>query len=196
MIFRFQKQLLFVLGFFLLLWIALALMVYLPFWYSFNYSFQDTYSELGKEATKIYTSDLILYFLHFDSLDENAWSTKEKVHYADVRSLYDIAFVLALCSVVCLFVFWRRDFVLENLKYLPLVFLSLLLLLPVFSWFWIQVFHPLLFGHNESWIFGSDEISYFLFDLESGSFFLRSFLFLALFPAFLSWAWRKILLRT
>lgn len=113
--------------------------------------------------------DLIGYFLHLSPLDILVWSEKEILHYVDVREIYDYLTVLFLFCFGFLGVrVWKFKLkinrlsidVVKSLKWI--VFLPILVL-PFFSFFWNNIFHPLFFS-NDLWLMDPTDLSFYLFN--------------------------------
>ncbi len=113
-----------------------------------------------------YSVDLIGYFLHLSPLDVSVWSAKEILHYVDVRNILDkFYFVGFLCAMFILINYKKISF--RNLvcvkKYLKYIILFPLVVLPFFSYFWNNIFHPIFFS-NDLWLMVPSDLSYLIFN--------------------------------
>ncbi|NIO81239.1 MAG: hypothetical protein GTN53_09740 [Candidatus Aminicenantes bacterium] len=159
--------------FYLTLYIPLAFMTYFPVWYTFNCHLHPNFNIIGLEKANQYIHELTGFFMHKDNLT-SGWTYKEKLHLAEVRNLLDI---MALIAFFCLILF----IVTFNRKKLPgialfnlIIIFSLLILLPFFNFFWVKIFHPLLFKNNFWRNYPLDRSFYIM----PGVFFKHSMIFL------------------
>lgn len=133
--------------FYLTLYFPIASMSYCPQWYTLNCKFHKRCNYIGYSNALKYIDELTDFFLHKNSL-QTGWTEKEKLHLEEVRTILDIlAIVAGLCTALFIFTFNRSKpatFSIINL----LIILCLLLLIPFFKTFWINIFHPLLFDNN------------------------------------------------
>lgn len=160
-------------------YIPLSIMIYSPVFYEHNYQNQNTYQILTKEFSQNQTNNLINYFLNKEELNQN-WSNNEKIHYKDVKQIYFILQYLFLFSLILYFLLFKIKYV-KIATYSNLILnTALITILPIFSIFWDKYFHQALFSNN-AWLISSNEISYYLFSLETYSFFINSFIFLISF---------------
>jgi len=166
---------------FLTLYIPLSFTIYSNFWYEFNYNNQDTYNQIEKNKTINSTNNLINFFKHKEDLNFN-WNEKEKLHMYEVRNIYDILFFIGIISIISLSKLFNfkliRKFSKINLYYN----LFLILLIPIFQFFWNKIFHLILFN-NDLWIINSNDISYYLFPIN---FFINSLIFIILISIILN----------
>lgn len=160
------------------IYLSSVFVIYSSSWYEFNYKQQETYLKLSEEKVQNSTSNLINYLLHKEELNDN-WNSKEKLHYIDVRSIYDNFFILFILSLFGIIWSFKKI----NLKYIKkasktniVVILFLCLIFPIFQYFWDYIFHPLIFNNN-LWLMFPTDISYYLFPY---SFFKNSLLFIVL----------------
>ncbi|MCP4152606.1 MAG: DUF1461 domain-containing protein [bacterium] len=135
--------------FYLTLYIPTALMAYLPQWYSLNFKLNSRCNIIGHTVAQQYIAELNRFLIHLSPLPD-WWSAKEKLHLGEVRDMLDL---LALLSVLCIVgvvtVFSRSKIYAYSLTNLAII-LSLLIIIPFFETFWVNVFHPLLFD-NDLW---------------------------------------------
>jgi hypothetical protein len=127
----------------------------------------------------IYSIDLIFYFLHLSYLDLSVWSSKEILHYVDVRIIFDKFIYFGLVcglflSLNCKKINFRNLVYVK--KYLKYVVLFPLLVLPFFSYFWNYIFHPLLFS-NDLWLMYPSDLSYHIFNEVFFALFYVAFVF-------------------
>jgi hypothetical protein len=173
-----KNVLLFISVLFLTLYIPLTYTVYSDSWYKFNYNQQDTYQQLGENKTINATNNLINFFLHNKELN-GLWNQKEIKHMNDVRNIYDILFILFVLSVISITLLFDKKLIKKYSKINMIVIGSLIIVIPFFSLFWNYIFHPLMFSNN-LWIMTSNDISYYLFDIENYTFMFNSVLLVIL----------------
>lgn len=158
--------------FLLLLWlffISLAVVIYTPWTYQFNCHWNPRCEQLGLAKIDASSSELARFFRHDLILPSPPWSEKEVLHLTEVRGMYDQAFCLFLL-ITAVFVI---DFVLNKRaqryqayavvsRNLMLGLLVLMLAIsPFFRFFWIEIFHPLVFS-NDLWRTDPQDISWYL----------------------------------
>lgn len=163
-------------SFLLLLWlffIPLASVVYTPWTYATNCQWNLRCEQLGSTKTDIASHELASFFRHqLHTLPSPPWSEKEIRHLTEVRGMYDQAFWLfILISIVFVldFVFSRRSSRLQRYQTYAVIsrnlMLGLLILMlvisPFFRFFWMEVFHPLVFS-NQLWRTDPLDISWYL----------------------------------
>ena len=169
-----KRSLLFVSLFYVILYVPLAICIYAPIVYDFNYYLaQDSVErDLYDDAT----SNLRSFFIHYTNLDESMYNSKEITHFSEVRMIYDILFILFILFLGLLYYLYERKLVIKYLKYDLIVILLFVLIIPFFIPFWIE-FHYLLFD-NDMWINTPSELSYYVY---SDNFFRNSIIFIVLF---------------
>ncbi len=147
-----------------------------PFVYKLNDSGLN--QSLENEAIR----DLNLYFLYVDDLDSKIWSETEIKHMEDVRQIYLVLFLVLILSSIILFRYSSKELVRKSSIPLLITFLSLLIIIPFFIFFWDNIFHPLLFS-NRHWVFERSDISNYLFPY---SFFRNILILIILIGSFVS----------
>ena len=161
-----KKNILFVSLLFITLYIPVSFAMYSNSWYEFNYELYRTYELIGKENATNATENLISYFTHKNELNGDIWNAKEKAHMSEVRTIFDILFILFTLSLASLLFLINKNkntikkFSKTNIK----IILSLLIIVLFFTTFWLY-FHEILFTNN-LWIITPDDISYYLFPQE------------------------------
>ncbi len=142
------------------LYLPLAALVYLPAWYELNCAWHGRCARLGDELTRASIDHLTAFFAHAEPL-AGRWSERERVHLSEVRVIYDWAGATALAALAVLALVAEplrlRRAALINIA----VVASLLLLLPVFGFFWRHVFHELLFA-NDLWQTTRSDLTWYL----------------------------------
>lgn len=158
---------------FLLLWlffISLAVVIYTPWTYPVHCHWNPRCEQLGQAKIDASSSELAGFFRHdLITLPSPPWSEKEILHLTEVRGMYDQAF--------CLFILITAIFVIDLVlnkrvqryqvyavisRNLMLVLLVLMLAIsPFFRFFWIEIFHPLVFSNN-LWRTDPQDISWYL----------------------------------
>ncbi|MCP4154515.1 MAG: DUF1461 domain-containing protein [bacterium] len=129
------------------LYIPTAFMSYSPLWYMFNNKIHSRVRLIGYDKAQQYTGQLTNFFLHGDHLPDH-WTAKERKHLADVRNILDYLALFALLSTISIIATYNRKTIASSAGINVAIILSLLLLLPFFAAFWVNVFHPFLFDNN------------------------------------------------
>lgn len=169
----------------------LAIMIYVPEWYFFNCHFHTRCERYGMPGIEHHVHNLVNYFLHLDKF-HGRWTGKEISHLSEVRAIYDKLF-LTVPVWIALFAWsfnWAR---LKRAAMISLMIVaSFLLVLPFFAYFWMDVFHPLLFN-NMNWKNNRFDVSFWIMPRE---FFRNSVIFMVVVSTGLSgtawyWAHRK-----
>lgn len=157
----------------LLLWlffIPLAAVIYTPWTYQVNCQWNPRCEQLGAAKLETSMNELASLFRHeLTTLPRPPWSEKETQHLTEVRGMYDRAFWLFILITI-LFIL---DFIIHKqvqrfktyAKFSRNLMLGLLILMlaisPFFRFFWLNVFHPLVFS-NELWRTDPQDISWYL----------------------------------
>lgn len=157
----------------LLLWlffIPLALVIYTPWTYQINCHWNPRCEQLGLAKTTTSSGELASFFRHeLSTLPNPPWSEKETQHLTEVRGMYDQALYLfiliTLVFVIDLAVNKRLSLYqgyATNSRNIMLGLLVLMLVIsPFFRFFWMNIFHPLVFS-NELWRTDPQDISWYL----------------------------------
>lgn len=140
-------------------YLPLSGMIYTESWYRLHCDWYERCLLLGDLAERSIVN-LTGFFLHREPL-HGSWSVKESQHLTEVRGIYDALAGVALLALAGLAFGLRsarpRGAALVNIA----AILSLLLVLPVFGFFWKHVFHELLFS-NELWRTDRNDITWYL----------------------------------
>jgi uncharacterized membrane protein len=140
-------------------YLPLTGMIYTQSWYRLHCDWYDRCLVLGELAERS-IANLTDFFLHREAL-RGRWSHKESLHLAEVRGIYDVLAGIAVLALLGLFYGYRgvrlRRAALINIA----VILSLLLLLPVFGYFWRHVFHEVMFS-NELWRTDRNDVTWYI----------------------------------
>jgi hypothetical protein len=134
--------------FYLALYIPMAFMVYCPMWYTFNCRLHPGCEFIRMENAEKYIHELTGFFMHRGELKSAEWSFKEKFHLSEVRNNFDGMALFALICVILLAVTFNRHKLPGAARVNLIIVLSLLILIPFFTFFWMEIFHPLLFKNN------------------------------------------------
>lgn len=134
--------------------------IYLPQWFRVNCNWHPRCESIGYGAAFRGIDELNAYFLHQGEL-VNLWSDKEKVHLAEVRGMFDTMFYTAVFAAAVIFPTFDKKRVSRYAFINAAIILSLLVVLPFFSSFWKDFFHPLLFD-NELWKNNPSDLSYYI----------------------------------
>lgn len=143
-------------------YLPLAALVYAgTHWYSFNCQFHQRCETFGEDKIAKASIEITQFFRHETKDLQGVWTQKERQHLQEVRTMYDILFISALFAIVILLLDLQAvrisRFALINLG----IFLLFTLIIPFFSFFWKEVFHPLFFDNN-LWYNTKAETSYYL----------------------------------
>lgn len=141
------------------LYVPLTGMIYLESWYRLHCDWYGRCAPLGELAERS-VANLTDFFLHREPLHER-WSAKERRHLVEVRGIYDLLAAMSLLALAGLALGYRRDFLRRAALINIALILSLLLLLPVFGYFWRHVFHEVLFS-NELWYTDRNDITWYV----------------------------------
>jgi uncharacterized membrane protein len=133
--------------FYLTIYIPIALMTYIPQWYSFNCHLHPNCNFIGYSNALKCIDELTDFFLHMNPLSTD-WTTKEKLHLAEVREILDIMALVAILCVILLVITFKRSRISTYALINIVIILSLLLLIPFFKTFWVKIFHPIFFDNN------------------------------------------------
>ena len=91
---------------YVLLYMPFSILVYSPYWYLINtVQYSPSQHAVVQEAIQNITD----YFMHFDKLHSHIWSSKEILHFQEIRSIYDALFVMLCISLVICLVFVRKS---------------------------------------------------------------------------------------
>jgi uncharacterized membrane protein len=144
-----------------ILYIPLFYTIYFSSWYEFNYELSNTAEYVEEDLLKDSTSNLINYFSHKEELNDY-WTQKERLHFYDVKKIYDFLFILFLISCFSLIYNYDKRLIKTYTKINYFIISSLFLIVPFFIYFWDKIFHKILFNNN-FWITYPNELSYYLF---------------------------------
>ena len=140
-------------------YLPLSGMVYSESWYRLHCDRYERCLLLGELADRSIVN-LTDFFLHREPL-HGRWSAKEAQHLTEVRGMYDALAGVALLALLGVALGFRgahlRRAALINIA----VMASLLLVLPVFGYFWKHVFHELVFS-NELWRTNRNDITWYI----------------------------------
>lgn len=104
--------------------------------------------------------ELASYFRHRGGL-ESFWTAKERTHLKEVRGIFDWMLAAGAAALILLVLTYDRKRVARYALINAAIILSLLLVLPFFTTFWRDVFHPLLFKNN-LWINNRYDLSFYI----------------------------------
>jgi hypothetical protein len=157
---RLKRIIFFLTFFYLTVYIPLVFIVYLPYWYKLNCNWNKRCDTIGYERAEKGFDDLTSFLWHKGEL-VSFWTKKEKLHLTEVRGIFDNMFIIAIVCVICLILTFDRlrvpRFAIINAS----IILLLLLVLPFFTAFWRDVFHPLLFS-NRLWMNNRFDLSFYI----------------------------------
>ncbi|MFZ3192503.1 MAG: DUF1461 domain-containing protein [Moraxellaceae bacterium] len=158
---------------YVLVCLPLALTVYTPYAYQLYCPINPRCELLSASFAQQSMQQLTDFLQHQTPRLFPPWSHKENLHMLEVRGMYDLAaglFVLALLWIG--YDLWRPDsarryqqYVQHSLKLSLGLLLACLFIMPFFQYFWMHIFHPLLFN-NELWRTDRADISWYLMPRE------------------------------
>jgi hypothetical protein len=166
---------------YLTLYVPTALMSYLPHWYVFNCKFHSRCEMVGHENAIKYVDELNRFFFHKSPLPFG-WTEKEKLHLGEVRDIMDTLAIIALICIILLVLVFNRSKITSCAIFNLSIITSILLLMPFFKTFWVNILHPLLFN-NDLWINDPFDRSFYIMPWV---FFKHSFIGFISISAFLN----------
>ena len=91
---------------YVLLYLPFSIVVYSPYYYLINTTeYSPSKHAVVQEAIKNITD----YFMHLDKLHSHIWSSKEILHFQEIRGIYDALFVMLCISLFICLVFVRKS---------------------------------------------------------------------------------------
>jgi uncharacterized membrane protein len=157
---RVKGIVLFVSLFYLTFYIPMSLTYYAPQWMKLNCNWHERCKAIGFDNAYKGIDELASYFRHQDGL-ERFWTLKEKTHLKEVRIMFDKMLIGAAIALVLLILTYDRNRVPRYALANAAIILCLLLVLPFFTTFWRDIFHPLLFN-NKLWINNRYDLSFYI----------------------------------
>ena len=158
---------------YVLVCLPLALTVYTPYAYQLYCPINPRCDLLSASFAQQSMLQLTDFFQHQTPRLFPPWSHKEHLHMLEVRGMYDLA--AGVFVVVLLWIGYdirqpnSRQRYQQYVRYSLWLSLGLLLLclliMPFFQYFWMHIFHPLLFN-NELWRTDRADISWYLMPRE------------------------------
>jgi len=165
---------------YLLFYIPIAIIAYLPHWYLINCKVHNMCDCLGKSKASFITE--LTSFLFYNKPLSRGWSVKEKIHLAEVKGILDLLAIIAIICLILFIICFNRKRISKNAVINFFIIGILLLILPFFKFFWLKIFHPLLFN-NSLWKNTPGDISYYIMPR---AFFKNSIFFLIIFSSLLN----------
>jgi len=160
MIDRLKGIFLFLSLFYLTFYVPMSLTFYAPEWMKLNCDWHDRCAIIGYDNAYTGIEELASFFRHRAELN-HFYTNKEKTHLREVRGMFDKMFVIGIAAIVLIAATYDRKrigrFALVNAA----ILLSLILVLPFFTTFWRDIFHPLLFKNN-LWINNRYDLSFYI----------------------------------
>jgi uncharacterized membrane protein len=157
---RLKGILLFVSLFYLTFYIPMALTFYAPQWMKLNCEWHERCEVIGYDNAYKGIEELASFFRHQGGLDRFR-TAKEKTHLKEVRGIFDRMLIAGSAALVLLVLTYDRRRVQRYALINAAIILSLLLVLPFFTTFWRDVFHPMLFRNN-LWINNRYDLSFYI----------------------------------
>lgn len=146
--------------FYLTVYAPLVFIVYPTYWYKLSCNWNERCDMIGNERAEKGFDDLTSFFLHKGEL-VSFWTQKERLHLAEVRDIFDNMFEIAVICVIALILTFDRRRVSRFAIANAAIILAFLVVLPFFTTFWRQVFHPLLFN-NKLWMNNRYDLSFYI----------------------------------
>ena len=157
---RLKGIVLFVSLFYLTFYVPMSLTFYAPQWMKLNCNWHERCAMIGFDNAYKGIDELAAYFRHSDGL-ERFWTVKEKTHLKQVRGMFDKLLIGAVIALVMLVLTYDRKRASRYASINAVIILSLLLILPFFTTFWRDIFHPLLFN-NKLWMNNRYDLSFYI----------------------------------
>ncbi len=157
---RIKGIILFVSLFYLTFYIPMSLTFYAPQWMKLNCNWHERCKIIGYDNAYRGIDELASYFRHRGGL-ESFWTVKEKTHLKEVRGMFDKMLIGGAFALVMLILTYDRRRVPRYALINAAIILSLLLILPFFTTFWRDIFHPLLFKNN-LWMNNRYDLSFYI----------------------------------
>lgn len=145
---------------YLTFYIPMSLTFYAPQWMELNCNWHERCKIIGFDNAYKGIDELASYFRHRGDL-ERFWTVKEKTHLKEVRGMFDKMLIGAAIALVLLILTYDRNRIPRYGLVNVAIILSLLLVLPFFTTFWRDIFHPLLFN-NKLWINNRYDLSFYI----------------------------------
>jgi uncharacterized membrane protein len=157
---RIKGIILFVSLFYLTFYVPMSLTFYAPQWMKLNCNWHERCKIIGYDNAYRGIDELASYFRHRGGL-ESFWTVKEKLHLKEVRGMFDKMLIGGVFALVLLILTYDRKRVPRYALINAAIILSLLLILPFFTTFWRDIFHPLLFKNN-LWMNNRYDLSFYI----------------------------------
>lgn len=154
---------------YLLVCLPLGLIVYTPYAYQWYCPINPRCELISASFAQQSIQQLTDFLQHQTTQLLPPWSHKEQLHMLEVRRMYDVAAGLFAVLLVWLSYDLRqshariryRGYVQHSLYFSLGLLLICLLIMPFFQYFWLHIFHPLLFN-NQLWRIDQSDISWYL----------------------------------
>lgn len=154
---------------YLLVCLPLGLIVYTPYAYQWYCPINPRCELISTAFAQQSIQQLTDFLQHQSARLFSPWSHKEQLHMLEVRRMYDVAAGLFAVLLVWLSYDLRqphariryRGYVQHSLYFSLGLLLISLLIMPFFQYFWLHIFHPLLFN-NQLWRIDQSDISWYL----------------------------------
>ena len=154
---------------YLLVCIPLGLTVYTPYAYQWYCPINPRCELISASFAQQSMQQLTDFLQHQTARLFPPWSHKENLHMLEVRGMYDKA--AGLFGLLLLWISYdvwqpnariRYQRHLRHSSYMILgLVLACLLIMPFFQYFWLHIFHPLLFN-NQLWRIDQSDVSWYL----------------------------------
>lgn len=155
-----KSVLLFLSLFYITFYLPMIFIIYFPTWFKVNCNWHNRCDYIGRDVSYNGIGELNSYFLHSGEL-KTRWTHKEKIHLAEVRGMFDNMFFISIISLAVLVALYDRKTLSKIALINSFLILSLLIVLPFFTTFWREIFHPLLFDNN-LWINNLNDLSFYI----------------------------------
>ena len=157
---RLKGIILFLSLFYLAFYIPMSLTFYAPEWMKLNCRWHDRCAIIGYDNAYTGMEELASFFRHQGELDHFR-TKKEKTHLTEVRGIFDRMFIAGIAAIILLALTFDRKRIGRYALINAVIILCLLLVLPFFTTFWRDIFHPLLFK-NKLWINNRYDLSFYI----------------------------------
>ncbi len=138
----------------------MTLTFYAPQWMKLNCEWHERCQAIGFDKAYNGIDELASFFRHSGGL-ESFWTQKEKLHLTEVRGMFDKMLAGGAAALILLLLTYDRKRASRYALVNAAIILCLLLVLPFFTTFWRDVFHPLLFKNN-LWMNNRFDLSFYI----------------------------------
>ena len=129
------------------LWLPVAAVTYVPGWHQASCDWHMRCDYYGREKALLRIDELREFMQHRGELPALYWTEKETAHLTEVRGMLDRSALIALLGAAIFFHGTAGDRA-RAARRAMLVAAACVIILPFFTTFWREIFHPLLFSNT------------------------------------------------